>query len=436
VARPRTLLGRTGLTLTFALGGFLLFTVAVTGYYVLVPVAKRGADDLAALMVLSAKTWVELPPQTRVDFEWELLESHQLMLTDADIELPLARHSNPYVRFLEQALKRRLGQTVHLHTSLQPDRWYWADLPVAGRTIRIGFARERIAGQVPVAVVLVAAAGMVMILLTSLVLVRRLIRPLARLSDATARVGRGELPEPLPETGPQELAALARAFNRMAEELGELMANRTTLLAGISHDLRTPITRLRLALELLPKGSEAELVEGMRRDLTEMDRLIGESLELAHGLDSQAVEELDLRELVDGLVADYRRAGSDIQWRPGEPCPVWVSAGALRRVLGNLVDNALRYGPDAPVEVICEPMPDRVRLRVLDRGPGIAPDQIDAVFQPFYRLETSRSRRTGGSGLGLAIARQLCQAQGWQLALRPREGGGLEAEVDVFTRES
>jgi two-component system osmolarity sensor histidine kinase EnvZ len=427
-AAPRSLLARTGLTLAVALALFLAFSAAVVAYFIVIPVAKRGADDLAGLMVLSAKTWVELPPRTRGDFEWELLDHHDLMLGEADLDLPVLGHPPPFVRYLKQALTRRLGRPVQMRVSEEASRWYWVDMPVGGRTLRVGFPRDRIAGRPPPAIFLVAFGGMIIILVTSLLLVRRLIRPLARLAGAASRIGRGEAFEPLPESGPTELAALARRFNRMAERITELLNNRTTLLAGISHDLRTPITRMRLALEMLPDQAQPKLVEGLRRDLGEMDRLITQALEFARGLEVREPEELDLRELIDGLVADYRRADAAVDWQPGEPCLCEVAPLALRRALANLLDNALRYGGGA-VQVRCDCIPAEAVIEVLDRGPGIPERERESVFRPFYRLDASRSRATGGSGLGLAITRQLCDAHGWSVDLKSRPGGGTRARL-------
>ncbi len=240
-------------TLTIALLVFLLFSMAVVYHYILTPVSKRAADDLATLMMLAAQTWVELPPNTRPDFERELLEGYDLKLTLADTPLPFKDNLLPYLRFLEEALTRRIGKPVPIRSG-PPDttKWFCVDIPVGGRIIRISFPHARIGARPPIASVLVVTAGTLVILLTSLLLVHRLIRPLARLSRAATQIGHGEIFRPLPETGPRELVTLTKSFNCMAGEIEQLLANRTTLFAGISHDLRTPITRMQLALEMLP----------------------------------------------------------------------------------------------------------------------------------------------------------------------------------------
>jgi len=429
--RPRTLFAKTAVTLTIAIALFLLFSVAIMVNFLLVPLAKQGADDLAALMVLATQTWVEIPPATRPFLEQELMDEYQLKLSiDA---APAARSTRllPFLRFLEQALSERVGQPIVVGSRSEETIWFCADIPMGGRTIRVSFPSERIGARPPTASLLLITAGAVVILLTTLLLVQRLTRPLARLSDATSRLGRGEALEPLPETGPRELVTLTRKFNHMAKEIADLLANRTILFAGISHDLRTPITRMRIALEMLPTETDPKLIDRLRRDLQQMDQLISNTLELARGLGHREAEEVDLREFVDGVIADYRHSDSAIDWKPGAACLRVLDTLALGRVLSNLIDNALRYGAGKPVKVSCDCDGKNAYISVQDEGPGIPEAEREAVFRPFHRLDASRNPATGGSGLGLAIAAQLCAAHGWELKLLPREGGGTDARIRI-----
>jgi two-component system osmolarity sensor histidine kinase EnvZ len=424
-----SLFARTGITLAIALALFMLFTVASMVNFILIPLAKQGAGDLAALMVLSAQTWVELPPETRPFLEQELMEEYQLKVTLEDKPLPTTTSLLPFLHFLEEALARRIGEPTTIRVHAENGVWYSADIPMGGRLIRISFPRGRIGARPPTAALLVIAAGGAVILLTTLLLVRRLTRPLASLCAASSRIGRGETVQPLPESGPRELATLTRRFNRMAGEIAELLSNRTTLFAGISHDLRTPITRMQLALEMLPANTDARLVQRLRHDLEQMNQLISDTLELAQGLGPREAQEVDLRDFLDSIIAGYRRSDADIDWRPQDCCLCSIDTLALRRVFVNLLDNALRYGGGRPVEVLCRCDETGACIRVLDRGRGIPEAEREAVFRPFYRLESSRSRSTGGSGLGLAIARQLCSAHGWTIEMLPREGGGTDARI-------
>ena len=429
--------GRAGLaaqttrTLAIAFAIFIAIALAAVAWFLLVPMARHSAEDLAALMTLSAQTWTELPPDTRSAFEDELVDKHNLWLqADMSEPLPVHAHYYPYIRLLEGALSRRTGQKIHVKITEWEENWFWAELPAGGRTIRIGFPQSRISVQLPLAGAVVLLAGIVLSWLTAHLLARRITGPLAQLAQATASVGQSEAPGLLPETGPHELANLARSFNRMAQEVRELLANRTTLLAGISHDLRSPLARMRVALEMLPADTDAKLSARLQNDLEEMNRLIGSFLELARGLQREEAQDVDLQQMIERLAPDVGAGGTQIEIRDCR-CHVRAGAMALRRVLCNLIENAVRYGEGKAVEILCSEAADAVRIAVLDRGPGIPDDQMEAVFRPFHRLEGSRSKATGGSGLGLAIARQLAHANGWRLSLNRREGGGLEARLEL-----
>lgn len=426
-----SLAGQTARTLAIAFVVFMAITVAAIVGFMMVPMARRSADDLAALMMLSAQTWTELPPQTRSAFETELIERHNLWL-EAEVGAALEGHPHhyPYLHFLEDSLSRRTGRNIPIKLTDWEETWFWAELPVGDKTIRIGFPRSRIGVQPPLAGFTVLVAGLVLSLFTARLLARRITGPLARMADATSRVGQGEEPALLPESGPTEIAHLARSFNRMAREVRDLLANRTTLLAGVSHDLRTPLARMRVALEMLPADTSPKLVARLTGDLEEMNRLIGVFLELARGLQDEERQDIEIGPFLEHLAQGFRDAGARIEWRSGD-CRVQAAAMTLRRVLGNLVDNAVRYGNGETVEIECTRRDGACRIGVLDRGPGIPEDRREAVFRPFYRLETSRSRSTGGSGLGLAIARQLAQANGWRVGLDGRAGGGLEAWIEI-----
>lgn len=427
--RPKTLFARTALTLAVALLLLQLAAFAALAYYVAVPLARRAADDLAALMVLAAQTWAELPPSTRLDLERELLRRHGLVVEPAQTPPPEPSTYLPYRWVLEAALERRVGQDLTVHVSSDPG-FYWAYLPVAGRTIRVGFARERIGAQPLYALAMIFTAIAMVVVISALVLARRLTRPLQRLAVAAQAVGRGAVPTSLPETGPEELAQLARRFNLMAREVQDLLANRTTLLAGISHDLRTPLARLRLAIEMLPHEADPALVAGIERDLKAMDALLAQYLALARGMVEEPIDTLDLRELADAVVTDARRAGAKVCWTPGAaPLLCAVRPRALERTLTNLLDNARRYGAGSEIEVECAREANRVVIRVLDRGPGIPEAERETVFRPFHRLEPTHSGANGGSGLGLAIARQLADANCWDITLDARPGGGTIAQV-------
>jgi len=428
---PLSLFQRTGLTLAAALLLFSLFGVLVTNWLILQPLTTRAAEELAALLELSAKVWVELPPWTRKDYARELARHHGLRVGGNDQQLRHTAARRDYLDALEEALGQRFGRPLHVLDDPALPGWYWVELPAAGRTVRLGFRADRLQDRVPAAVLLITAGGTLLILLTSLLLVRRVTLPLSRLSEAVRRLGRGQAFQPVSEQGPRELAELARRINITEQQIRQLLANRTTLLAGVSHDLRTPIARLQLQLELLPGDIDPALVDSIRHDLDEMNALIGRTLQLARGFDRPEPCDSVPDILLQDITADYQRAGHRIQLNRDGDCALQVPGGPLRRALGNLLDNALRYGSASDVTLQLRCTPQSVEVAVIDHGPGIPAGQRDAVLQPFQRLEASRARHTGGSGLGLAIVKQLCDAYDWQLRLEDTPGGGLTVRLTL-----
>ncbi|MCC5888049.1 MAG: HAMP domain-containing protein [Gammaproteobacteria bacterium] len=417
--RPASLLLRTSLTLGVSALAIALVSIAALDRFVTTPLAEQSADDEAALLVLSAQTWVELSPQARPYFELELFESHGLVVSPEVRELQPLRSDVPWMDLLALQLETRLGQPVVL---LEGDDLVWAEIPMGGFLLQIGFSADRRDTE-PLSVALVIfGAGAAIVLAASLLIVQRITRPLDAVASAARQFRGGAKLEPLPETGPSELVTLARSFNTMVREISELISNRTTLLAGISHDLRTPLARMRLALELLPEGTDPKLIERFQRNLAEMDALLSVSLQFARGLSGEDVTEVELKPLISRLLSDQDEA-VELDWRAPRDLRLRLDSSALSRVLTNLLANASQYAGGA-LQLRVRRATDGVLLEVLDRGPGIPDADQTRIFQPFYRLERSRNQRTGGSGLGLAIVKQLCDAQGWRISVRSRVGGG------------
>ena len=251
-------------------------------------------------------------------------------------------------------------------------------------------------------------------------------RPLAALTRAAARIGRGETHQPVAEEGPRELKSLGAAFNRMARDLESMERERAMVLAGISHDLRTPLSRMRLALEM--SGAEAGSAGAMVADIDEIDAIIGQFLDFARGVNEQKERE-DLGELLEDVRAHYERIGKDVRLKLNAVPPFRFARLAVRRAVSNLIDNALRYAGE-PVEVELTRRGGLALVEVRDRGPGIPADEAERLKRPFTRLEAARSG-PAGSGLGLAIVERVARAHGGSLELVPREGGGLVARLTL-----
>lgn len=260
---------------------------------------------------------------------------------------------------------------------------------------------------------------------------RKVTRPLASLADAASGLARDLNRPPLPETGPQEVARAAQAFNAMQRDLRRYLETRAHALAGVSHDLRLPLTRLRLRLERLPEG---ELRSKIEDDLAEMDAMIGSTLEyLGAGAAAEKPVRLNLNALLEGVVEDMEPLGARITVHGEAAAPILAQPQAIRRCLANLLENARRYG-GAEIDLRVKDEGDTVEMRVEDRGPGIPAADMERVFEPYVRLEASRARHTGGTGLGLAIARAIARANGGDIALEARAGGGLAAVLRLPRR--
>jgi two-component system osmolarity sensor histidine kinase EnvZ len=428
--RPETLLGRTALALAIAFLLFGLLSAALLQFTLVRPHTKQAADDLAAFLVLAAQIWVELPPYTRPDYEREMQQRHALQILQTEAAHPTERSAHAYLGYLETALSAHIGQPVHVHRHPDHQGWLWADFPMGGRMLRLGFRQSRLQNQGLLILPLLAAVGLFIAFALSILLVRHITRPLANMVEATHRIGQGDFSSRIPETGPREIAELAGRLNHMEAQIGRLLENRTTLLAGISHDLRTPLARMRLELELLQGEQNNELIEGLGNDITEMESLISQTLLLARGLRGEDPVEVDINALLQDIARDFQAAGKLLEFHPTGSCLITLRARALKRVLLNLVENAVSYGGQHTVTIECNSADDGIDVRVIDKGPGIPESEYEKIFQPFQRLENSRSRATGGSGLGLAIVQQLCRANGWEIGLSPApQGTGTIFEV-------
>lgn len=276
---------------------------------------------------------------------------------------------------------------------------------------------------------MVLLAQLTLLLICTWLAVRTAIRPLTRLARAVETLDPNARAVPLDERGPTEVAHAAAAFNAMQERIASYLKERMQILAAISHDLQTPITRMKLRAEFMDESAEKEK---LYQDLGEIENLVREGVAYArsvHG-STEASRRIDLDSFLDSLVYDYQDMGKPVQLLGKTAAVLETRPQALRRVMVNLVDNALKYAGSAEIDVQSH-ADSSLSIRIMDRGPGIAEEELAQVLMPFYRVENSRNRDTGGTGLGLAIAQQLAQAIGGTLTLSNREGGGLCAELKL-----
>lgn len=260
---------------------------------------------------------------------------------------------------------------------------------------------------------------------------RRLVRPIRGFADAADRVGRDSSAPMIKEDGPAEMRVAARALNAMQGRITEQLRERAAMVAAIAHDLRTPLSRIAFRIE----SADDALREPIQRDIDQMTAMISATLNFVRGSSRDGRQErIDLGELLDQIIGDEQHVARPVRWqhRAAQPCLVRGDPVALRRLVQNLIDNAITYGHEADISLRHAPdHAGHALVAIADRGPGLAPEEIEAMFAPFERKDRSRNRETGGVGLGLAIARAIARDHGGKVTLRPRDGGGLEARIDL-----
>lgn len=389
------------------------------------PRARELAQQAVSSVNLTRAALVNADPLRRRDLLVELNEREGLRVypvTNAERLAPL-----PEDALLERVVahvRAALGGATRFAYARDGMEGFWVSFFIDEDEFWVMLPQERFDPDIGLGWLGWGTALLALALLGASFIAATLSRPLRALAGAARRVGHGETPSPLPESGPRELATVSTAFNRMARDLEGLERERAMVLAGISHDVRTPLSRLRLALEM--SGADAAAVQGMSADIDEMDQVIGQFLEFARG-ENEAKAPADLGALLAGIGEHYAKLGKDVKIAPAHFPPVAVARMALRRALSNLIDNALRYAGE-PVEVRARREGATLVVEVLDRGPGIPEGEAERLKQPFTRLDPARSGR-GGAGLGLAIVERVARAHGGRLELAARPGGGLAARL-------
>ncbi len=432
--RPQKYFWRILTTIGVVSFGFQLITFSILAYFMVVPLGQRAADDLVGVMINSAEIWQATPLNQRPAFVAEIKKHHQLVIRKPDQTLQEADSLLPYLFFLRRSLATHLQTDIAIKHSVSKNNeaWYWMDIPVHGELIRYGFPRSRIGVNPPATLFLLTIIGLLLTIITAVKLTRWLTKPVERLHRAAQAVGKSQWPDPVEIEGPEELTVLAREFNRMSIKVRELLTNRTTLLAGIAHDLRTPLTQIQLALSMLPdEGGDPELMKSIQADLDIINQLIGETLSISLELEEGESSITDIAKELQQIIDNTQSNGIDVTLLAGKSCRELLHRQALRRVITNLLVNAIRYGDAKPVTVRYSCSLRKITISIIDQGPGIPEQEAEAIFRPFYRLEKSRGSGTGGSGLGLAIVRQLADANGWEVKLRPGIEGGTRATLTL-----
>jgi two-component system osmolarity sensor histidine kinase EnvZ len=412
------------LIVTAVLASFQIYRV-----YEREPRSRELAQQAVSTVNLTRAALVNADPFRRRELLIELNDAEGLRIYPATASERLEPlPDDPLLSLVSQKIRALSGPETRFAYARDGEEGFWVSFFIDSDEFWAMLPRERFEPAFGwqwlgwgLALLAIALAG-------AWLIASNLARPLAALRRAAGRLGRGQPHQPLPEEGALELRTLAAAFNRMAADLQGMERERAMVLAGISHDLRTPLSRLRLALEM--SGAERGAADAMIADIDEIDAVIGQFLDFARGSDEQKFEN-DLDAVAAEVAEHYRRINRKVSVAPGELKPFRFARLAVRRAITNLVDNALRYAGE-PIEIRISNSGDLAAVEILDRGPGIPVSEAERLKRPFTRLDAARSG-PGGAGLGLAIVERIAQAHRGGLELLPREGGGLRARLSLHT---
>ncbi|HQT29934.1 MAG TPA: ATP-binding protein [Thiobacillus sp.] len=388
------------------------------------PMVLHSTLGFAQQIQKAANSYHLVPEPDRNPFRERLFQDHAITLEPAPDAVLVGKRSRlPYFIHLEEALSRLAGKPVHL---LRQGEIYSFDFPARNGTLRFHFSSSRLGSEPILALFTMVALALLSSLLSAMLIAKYTARPIEAIAHHTETHDHCDLPAPFPEKGPQELRDIVRNFNHLTAQNRELLNNSAIMLAGISHDLRAPITRARMALELARANMDESLALRIERALIQMETLIAQYLDFTGGSIKEGSSPLNIPSLLKEILQTYKHSEIHL-----DVCQdiVDLPSRAFIRCAQNLLDNAVKHGAGALINVSFLKTASTWTLEIADHGPGIPDSQLEHVFQPFLRLDNARTQT--GSGLGLSIVQEICRVQGWFVTLVPRPGGGLVARLSL-----
>lgn len=337
---------------------------------------------------------------------------------------------DPFINLIAQKIRERLGEETIITVNHYDIPGLWISFNVGQDDFWVVIPKIQVDRPFPWHWLGWAAVVGLLSLLGAYIIAARINRPLNLLVHAAERLRNGEPAPKLPEDSVEELRDVSRTFNEMAESLVRLDAERTLLLAGVSHDIRTPLARLRLAVEMLSGGTGDSMKQGMIEDISDMDNIIHQFLDFVRGVEGEPTKMVDINELLRSLAERQARAGRNLKLNLTSTYFIPLRPLAMQRLLDNLVGNAYAYAK-GEVEVTSKITADNIIISVLDNGPGIPPEHAQRLLRPFERMDSARNKNEGGSGLGLAICNRIAKLHRGSLELINRPQGGLEARLSL-----
>lgn len=401
------------------------------------PQVQQTAELVVSVVTITKAALTHSAPELRKELLFELVSNEGIRiftLEDSDVVDPPP--NNPMMPEIAAIVREKLGKNTRFSSSVNGVAGFWISFSIEDDQYWLMLERERLAGLTRVQWLGWASVVGLLSLLGAALISSLVNLPLARLTAAARAIAKGERPTPLPEKGSQEIIEANRSFNQMVEDLAQVEKDRAVILAGISHDLRTPLARMQLEVEMSCLSQEAR--EGMQSDINQMDAIIGQFLDYAKPTDASTFVSVNLSE----MLADVGREAARIRdlrvktdLMPG--VHVLGNATDLRRVINNIIENARRYGKTPGLDITEIDIQLRVKatghgrravVDICDHGNGVPPDQIAQLLKPFTRLDSARGQ-ANGAGLGLAIVERVLTRHNAELEVRNREGGGLQVQM-------
>ena len=427
LAWPRSLLARTVWLLALLLIVSQIAWLVLFGLYEREPRARQIAYRAVAIVNLTRAALLAAHPDRRPVLLQELSQRegvHVLPLAPEESDVPPP--PNRMAAIVTSEIRRKLGAETLISFSEDNAEDLWVSFALDGDEYWVIMPRLRAPRVFPWFWASWGGGVLLLSVLGAWLMLRRINRPLLLTTEAAAAIGRGEQPARLSEHGPREIATLAHAFNQMADDIARLESNRKLMLAGIAHDLRTPLARLRLATEM--NVGDTRERDAMIRDMDDIESLARQFLDFARDDYNEPLSSVDLSALLDALQADFAQHGLTFMHDVAH-LSLQARPQALRRALCNLLENAQRYGAP-PIEIHATRNDKSIIVRVIDHGPGVPADQLETIKQPFRRGQSARTDARG-TGLGLAIVERVAKLHGGTLTLQNRPEGGFEARLDL-----
>jgi len=429
---------------TFLLLGTLT-TVSMTAWIGMISVVQREPQaqqisaQIISVVTITHAALTHSAPELRRELLFDLVSNEGIRIfplyEDDRIDPPPDNYLMPDI---ETLVKAKLGHDTRFSARVNGVAGFWVSFKIDDDDYWLMLDRERLRGLTGFQWLGWASLVSLLSLLGAAIISSLINRPLSRLTVAARAIAQGRQPAPLPEKGPIEILEANRSFNQMVDDLKQVESDRAVILAGISHDLRTPLARMQLEVEMANLSDEAR--EGIQSDIGQMDAIIGQFLDYAKPTEASTFTEIDLSGLLSDMAREAMRLPDvRITAQIAPDAHVMGNGTDLRRVLNNLVENARRYGKTAgsdvtEIDIACQVKGSlgakKVVIDVQDHGPGVPAEKIEQMLKPFTRLDTARGQ-ANGAGLGLAIVDRVLLRHGAELQVRNREGGGLAFQISL-----